>query len=178
MSKQISGLNPFAERFAKVLFSRWPDWIPHAKIFEHPDLPPGSLWVTIHNPYDEDFSDLAIGTYLNEVIVFFDFDHIHFDPSDYDWEDDINYHEKPVIHEDSIHIEPTEHEEACFRDAIEFIENLLEERLIIVEKTKGDKAYIVEPVSPEKIETLIKNSKGRKLKLRSWKGTYNKELDA
>jgi len=178
MSTTIPGLNPFAERFAKALFSKWPDWKSHAKIFESPKVPPGSLWVTIPNPYDDDFSDLGIATYLIEVIVFFDFDHHHFDPTDYGWENDPYPPAMQIIQDDAIHLEPFEHENDAFKDAIEFIENLLEERLIIVEKTKGDETYVVGPVSPDEIETLIKNSKGRKLKLRSWKGTFNKELDA
>lgn len=147
----LSQLNDFSRRFASMLFGAHPDWSQHASMESVDNGARRTLLVQVSPPRPSDFmSPLVVSTDWDEVTVSFDAYHCHFCDG----------------------MDGSEAE--AFEEAMAFIDDLLAERVLMVSWWNGDdwrgstSIAAGEPIPPP---TMVSDS--RRVRVRSWGGSYN-----
>lgn len=150
----LDRLNDHSRQFARLLFARWPEWFQHARFDPYEDFEKEALLVEVPSPVDGSSHGLFITTSEWEVSVGYGEDfHTRFGAADEDGS-------------------------ASFFDmALEFIDDFVAERCVLA--TAYDQR---EWLGSWKIDLrqddldLVKTEPGVVVKIRSWRGTHNREL--
>ena len=148
-------LNQFSRQIADALFKRFPDWRQYACVEKNEKEEGGILYVEIPAPPLSNLNrPLYILTANEEVVVGFDSDHNHF--------------------EDLIESGGSD---SSIREVLDFIVDILEERLVAVSWWAGSSlrgaTMIPSGSKPEPSEHIHSFDRVR---IRSWKGTYDRDV--
>jgi hypothetical protein len=147
-------LDRFSERFAGVLFQRFPDWRQFEKVTPIEGQALGYLVVQVPaSPFAMLERGLGIYTYDEEVTVALDHGHSHFN-----W--------------------PLAPEEAgnAWSDPLVFIEDILEERVGVVSWWKDDKWQGSSTFLKGENPGWERHDPSNRIRLRSWQGTLNADM--
>ena len=149
-------LNEYSRRFADVLFTAYPEWREFASVDTAEDVDEGTLVVQVSPPRPRDIQwPLHISTDGEEITVGFDSYHRHFNRYG---EDD---------------------EAEGYAEALAFIADLLAERVAVISWWNGDEWRGSSTFVPgADVVTPPWAIKAKTVRVRSWKGTYDKDIGA
>ena len=149
-------LNEFSRRFAAVLFDAHPEWREFASVDTTEGLDEGSLLVEISPAQPRDIKQsLHISTDGEEITVGFDSYHSHFN----------RYAD--------------EEEAEAFAEALAFIADIVAEQIAVISWWNGDESCGSTSFATDTdigTPSWIHNAKTARI--RSWKGTYDKDIAA
>jgi len=149
-------LNEYSRRFAGVLFAAHPEWRELASVDTAESVDEGSLLVKVSPSTPRDIKwPLQISTDGDEITVGFDIYHAHF-----------NRH-------------ADEDEAEAFAEALAFIADLLYERVAVISWWDGDEwrgSATFVPGTDAGTPSWASNAKTARV--RSWKGTYDRDISA
>jgi hypothetical protein len=150
----LERLNDHSRQFATLLFRRWPEWIRYARFDPYEDFEKEALLVEVPRPVDGSGHGLFITTSEWEISVGFgESFHTRFGTSGEKSSGDF------------------------YGDALEFIAGFVEERLAVAiayQEKEWLGAWKVD-LAAEAIEDIEVNP-GETIKIRSWRGTHDREL--
>jgi hypothetical protein len=150
----VSRLNDHSRVFAQQLFREFPDWLPYARFDPYEEFEKEALLVEVPRPAGDGRNGLFITTSEWEVSVGFGENfHTRFGVSGDDEAGD--FHER----------------------ALAFIRDFIEERVVLVTAYEGDTwlgAWTVR-VGPDGVPAQDAEE-GVALRVRSWKGTWDRDL--
>ena len=150
----LERLNDHSRQFATQLFRRWPEWIQHARFDPYEDFEKEALLIEVPRPVDGSGHGLFITTSEWEISVGFG----------------ENFHTRFGI--------SGENSDGNFYDeALGFIADFVAERLVVAiayqeKEWLGSWKIDLAKESLDEIEV----GPGETVKIRSWLGTYNREL--
>jgi hypothetical protein len=150
----VSRLNDHSRLFAQQLFREFPDWLCHARFDPYEDFEKEALLVEVPRPVGDGQHGLFITTSEWEIAVGFGENfHTRFGVNGEDDADDFR------------------------RRAIEFIRDFVAERLVLVTAHEGELwlgAWIERPGQHKLPPADL--APGESLRIRSWRGTFDREL--
>ena len=150
-------LNQFSQQIGDALFKRFPDWRNYARVDENENRDEGGiLYVEIPVPLESNLSGpLYILTANEEVVVGFDSDHNHFED-----------------------LRESGGSDSSIQEVLDFIVDILEEKVVAVSWWAGSSlrgATIIPSSSkPEPSEHIHSFDRVR---IRSWKGTHDRDIN-
>jgi hypothetical protein len=150
-------LNQFSRQVADALFKRFPDWRNYAHVDENEDRDEGGiLYVEIPVPPESNLNrPLYILTANEEVVVGFDSDHNHF--------------------EDLIESGGSD---SSIQEVLDFIIDILEKRVVTVSWWAGSSLRGATMIpSGSKLEPSEHIHSFNRVRIRSWKGTYDRDIN-
>jgi hypothetical protein len=152
----LERLNDHSRQFATLLFRKWPEWLQHARFDPYEDFEKEALLVEVPRPADGGRHGLFITTSEWEVSVGFgETFHTRFGQSGDDGPRDF------------------------YAEAIEFLEDFTEERIVLAIAYQDGEwlgAWKVD-LRHESLDDQ-EVGEGENLKIRSWRGTHDRDLAA
>ena len=150
----LERLNDHSRQFARLLFARWPEWFQHARFDPYEDFEKEALLVEVPSPVDGSGHGLFITTSEWEVSVGYGENfHTRFGAAD-------------------------ELDGASFLDkALTFIEDFVEERCVLATAYAGKEwhgSWKIDLARDGLAEVPLEP--GMVVKIRSWRGTHDREL--
>jgi len=150
----LERLNDHSRQFATLLFRQWPEWVQYARFDPYEDFEKEALLVEVPRPVDGSRHGLFVTTSEWEVSVGFgETFHTRFGTSGEEGSKDF------------------------FGEAMTFLEDFVEERIVLAIAYQDGEwlgAWKVD-LRAEPIEE-IEVGEGETLKIRSWKGTHDRDL--
>lgn len=148
-------LNEYSKSFAKKLFEKYPELEGFAHVAESEWADPGTLEVVVLGP-DVNHGDLKISCDGGEITIDFEGEwHGHYAA---EWAGDDR--------------------EEGFEKALEFLERFMNEDLVILSRYKYGKWLEAAMGAPENRPSHKELAEGERVLIRSWKGTYDREIHA
>jgi len=154
MSIDPNSLDEVSRDFIAHIAEQRPDWLAHARSLPNEASDTRCLVIEFPSPPGFDGREaLWISTYGREVTVGMDAYHAHFPwPTDYNGEDG-----RPA--------------------AMEHVDALMDEKLVVVSLWDGDRDLAGSSLAPGRLTELQEVPDGpQELRVRSWRGTYNRTL--
>jgi hypothetical protein len=150
----LARLNDHSRQFATQLFKRWPEWIQHARFDPYEDFEKEALLVEVPRPVDGSRHGLFITTSEWEISVGFGENfHTRFGTSG----------------------EPTTGD--FYADALQFISDWVEERVVVAiayQEMEWLGSWKIE-LARESLDE-VEVGPGELVKIRSWLGTHDRDL--
>lgn len=150
----LDRLNDHSRQFAHRIFRQWPEWMKHARFDPYEDFEKEALLVEVPRPVDGSRHGLFITTSEWEISVGFG----------------ENFHTR-------FGTSGEETKGNFYQEALDFIAAFVEERLVVAiayqeKEWLGSWKIELEKESLEEVEV----GPGELVKIRSWLGTYDREL--
>jgi len=152
----LERLNDHSRQFATQLFRRWPEWLQHARFDPYEDFEKEALLIEVPRPVDGSRHGLFITTSEWEISVGFGENfHTRFGTSGESTGDDF------------------------YGDALRFISDFVEEKLVVAIAYQDNEwlgSWKIE-LARESIDE-VEVGPGETVKIRSWLGTHDRELQS